>query len=84
MVSLDQCLEDETHSIHDRTADSVDIAQDVEAEDFAGRFKERLSEKDMAILELRVEDRTYEEIADKLGYKKHHSSRNRTTTKYYQ
>ena len=71
MVSLDQCLADETHSIHDLAADSLDIARDVEAEDFAERFKARLSEKDMAILELRVEGRTYEEIAVKLGYKNH-------------
>ena len=71
MVSLDQCLADETHSIHDLAADSVDIAGAVEAEDFAERFKERLSEKDMAILELRVEGHTYEEIADRLGYKNH-------------
>ena len=40
-------------------------------EDFCQRFKATLSEKDMAILELRVEGYTFGEIADKLGYKTH-------------
>ena len=43
----------------------------MEAEDFCQRFKATLSKKDMAILELRVEGYTYEEIADRLGYKTH-------------
>jgi len=71
MVSLDQCLADEAHSIHDLAADSVDIAGAVEAEDFAERFKERLSEKDLQILELRAEGHTFERIAAKMGYKTH-------------
>ena len=43
----------------------------VEGEDFCQRFKATLSDKDMAILELRVEGYTFGEIADRLGYKTH-------------
>ena len=67
MVSLDECLADESHSIHEMVAGSTEIAESIAAEDFAARFKARLSEKDMAILELRVKGYTYDEIADKLG-----------------
>jgi len=70
-VSLEACMEDEDHKIHEIVADSVDVAESVSAEDFCQRFKARLSKKDMEILELRVEGYTYEEIADKLGYKNH-------------
>jgi len=71
MVSLEECLEDEGHGIHEIAANSLDIAETVAAEDFCRCFKNRLSQKDMEILELRVEGFTYEEIADKLGYKNH-------------
>jgi len=71
MVSLDQCLADENHSIHEMIADSVDIAGAAEAEDFVERFKARLSEKDLQILELRAEGHTFERIAAKMGYKTH-------------
>ena len=43
----------------------------MESEDFCQRFKATLSQKDRAILELRVERYTLEEIADRLGYKTH-------------
>ena len=70
-VSLEECLEDEGHGIHEIAADSLDIAETVAADDFCRRFKSRLSDRDMKILELRVEGFTYEEIAYKLGYKNH-------------
>ena len=38
---------------------------------FCQRFKATLSDKDMAILELRVEGYTFGEIADRLGSKTH-------------
>ncbi len=44
-------------------------SRQVEGEDFCQRFKATLSDKDMAILELRVEGYTFGEIADRLGYK---------------
>jgi hypothetical protein len=71
MVSLEACIANKKDSIHEMTADSTYIPESVEAEDFCERFKERLTEKDMAILELRVDGYTYEEIADKLNYKNH-------------
>lgn len=70
-VSLEVCMEDEGSSIHSLPAPEGDFTERVEAEDFCQRFKATLSEKDMAILELRVEGYTYEEIADRLGYKTH-------------
>ena len=71
MVSLEACIANKKDSIHQMTADSTYIPESVEAEDFCQRFKVKLSDKDMAILELRVEGHTFEEIADKLGYKNH-------------
>lgn len=70
-VSLEVCMEDEGSSIHSLPAPEGDFTERVEAEDFCQRFKATLSEKDMAILESRVEGYTYEEIADRLGYKTH-------------
>ena len=57
--------------IHSLPAPDGDFTGQVEGEDFCQRFKATLSQKDMAILELRVEGYTYEEIADRLGYKTH-------------
>ena len=71
MISLDACLEDEEHGIYEIEDKSASFEDEVVAEDFCNRFKARLSEKDMKILELRVEGFTYEEIADRLGYKNH-------------
>jgi len=71
VVSLDECLEDENHSIHKMITGATDITESTAAEDFAQRFKARLSPKDMEILELRADGFTYEKIADKLGYKNH-------------
>ena len=71
MISLEACLENEEHGIYEIEDKSSSFEESVIAEDFCQRFKARLSEKDMAILELRVEGFTYEEIADKLGYKNH-------------
>ena len=70
-VSLEACMEDENNGIYDIVADSCDIAETVTVEEFYEQFKARLSERDMEILELRVEGFTYEEIAEKLGYKNH-------------
>lgn len=70
-VSLEACIEDENSGIHEIADPAGDFTMQVEAEDFCQRFKATLSDKDMAILELRVEGQTYEEIADRLGYKNH-------------
>ena len=86
MVSLEACMEDDENGIHEITTDSINIAETVEAEDFCQRFKKRLSEKDMAILELRLGGFTYEEIADKLDYKNHSGviKRMRAITKIFE
>jgi RNA polymerase sigma factor (sigma-70 family) len=70
-VSLETCLEDEEHSIYDIEDESANIEDTIAAEDFYQRFKDRLSQKDMEILQLRVEGYTYEEIGKMLGYKNH-------------
>jgi len=67
MVSLDACIEDEQNGIHEIEDKSSNFEEHVVSEDFCQRFKARLSEKDMKILELRVKGYTYEEIAKKLG-----------------
>lgn len=70
-VSLEECMEDEDNNIHSLPDPKGDFTEQVESEDFCQRFKETLSQKDLAILELRVEGYTLEEIADRLGYKTH-------------
>lgn len=70
-VSLEECMEDEDSNIHSLPDPKGDFTEQVESEDFCRRFKATLSQKDMAILELRVEGYTLEEIADRLGYKTH-------------
>lgn len=70
-VSLEECMEDEDSNIHSLPALEGDFTEQVESEDFCRRFKATLSQKDMPILELRVEGYTLEEIADRLGYKTH-------------
>lgn len=68
-VSLEEYMEDKDNKIHSLPAPEGDFTEQVESEDFCQRFKATLSQKDMAILELRVEGYTLEEIADRLGYK---------------
>ena len=70
-VSLEECMEDEGSNIHSLPDPKGDFIEQVESEDFCRRFKATLSPKDMAILDLRVEGYTLEEIADRLGYKTH-------------
>ena len=70
-VSLESCLEDEEHPVYDIEDESANIEDTVVAEDYYQRFKDRLSSKDMEILQMRVDGFTYEEIAKTLGYKTH-------------
>lgn len=70
-VSLEECMEDKDSKIHALPAPDGDFTEQVEGGDFYKRFKATLSEKDMAILELRVDGYGYQEIADRLGYKTH-------------
>ena len=59
------------NTVRKETSSLPEGTEQVESEDFCQRFKATLSQKDMAILELRVEGYTLEEIADRLGYKTH-------------
>jgi len=71
MISLDACLEDKEYGIYEVEDKSANFEDRVAAEDFFQRFKAQLSPRDREVLALRVEGVTYEEIADKLGYKNH-------------
>ena len=55
----------------DATDSSQDLQETVVSQATVEQFKESLSEKDMAILEMRMQGYTMEEIAEKLGYKNH-------------
>ena len=52
-VSLEECIENDEHSIHEVEDVSAGFEERVAAEDFVRRFKARLSDKDLKILELR-------------------------------
>ncbi len=64
--------DDETEEYSDELADPDVKVQD-EAEDniMIERFMSKLNDKDKQILQLRLDNYTYEEIAAKLGYKTH-------------
>lgn len=70
-VSLEQCLEDSRHDIFVVEGENAHFVTDIISDDYIERFKERLSERDLNILELRVEGHIYEEIAQIIGYKNH-------------
>jgi hypothetical protein len=70
-ISLETCLEDEEHHIHDIEDESEHLEDNIVAEDYYDRFKSQLSSKDMQILQMRVDGLTYGEIALELGYKNH-------------
>jgi len=70
-VSLEQSLEDSRNDIYTLEGENAHFVTDIVSEDYIERLKTQLSEKDLKILELRVEGRTYEEIARIMGYKNH-------------
>ena len=49
----------------------IDIEEAVTSQVLVDQFKATLSDKDMAILRMRMEGKTLEEIARKLGYQNH-------------
>jgi hypothetical protein len=70
-ISLESCLEDDDHGIHEMEDKFASFEDSVINGDFCMRFIAGLSEKDIEILGLRYEGFTYEEIAEKLSYKNH-------------
>jgi hypothetical protein len=71
MLSLEKIKKEDEEGDYEPEDISAAYEDKVISEDYCQRFKERLSEKDMKILELRVDGFTYEEIAERLGYKNH-------------
>ena len=70
-TSLEACIEDAANDLHEMDDASSGFEESVIAEDFCQRFKERLTKRDIEILELRIEGFTYEEIAERMGYSNH-------------
>lgn len=63
---------EETEEYTDELADpNVMVQNEVEDNILIERFMDRLNDKDKKILQLRLDNYTYEEIAAKLGYKTH-------------
>ena len=71
MVSLEACIEKENDRAYQIPDQTCDVSGQVLGEDFYQRFKATLTDRDMAILELRVQGFTYEKIAENLGYQNH-------------
>ena len=75
MIFLEEFKENYSESHNGQEWDMADESQDLDLYStdkiMVEQFKEKLSEKDMQILTLRMESRTLEEIAEKLGYKTH-------------
>ena len=71
MLSIDCMVEDGDYRHFDIKDSNADFEDGVIGEVYYQQFKERLSEKDMKILELRMLGLPYEEIAKELGYKNH-------------
>jgi hypothetical protein len=70
-VSLEECMKDDEHGVHYVEDLRSSFEDSFLGEDFCLQFMSTLSEKDVAILGLRFEGFTYEEIAERLGYKNH-------------
>ena len=81
MISLESYKEDYKKKHDDAEWDAIDVSFDLEGDTAAKvdveRFMATLSEKDKQILGLRVEGYTYQEIADKVGYKTHSAVKKR-------
>ena len=75
IISLEEFKENYAESHNGQEWDEPDASQDVEenvtSEILVEQFKATLTEKDMAILQMRMAGDTLEEIAEKLGYKNH-------------
>lgn len=75
IVSLEEFQKTYTESHNGQEWEEPDTSQDVEenvvSQALVEQFKKTLSEKDMKILEMRMDEATLEEIAEKLGYKNH-------------
>lgn len=75
MISLEEFKENYAECHNGQEWEEYDDRQDFEeavlSEILVEQFKATLSEKDMAILQMRMEGKTLEEIAEKLSYKNH-------------
>jgi len=72
MASLESVMENGDRDYYSRIpASSHSLEELTASEDFCQKFKQRLSERDREILELREVGFTFEEIAERLEYKSH-------------
>jgi hypothetical protein len=71
MLSLESLIEDDEDGSFDVEDYNAGFEDKIISEDYFQKFKSLLTEKDMKILEMRMNSFTYEEIAEKLGYKNH-------------
>jgi len=72
-ISLDEIAQGGTKLdddlLHELAEPRAEFEEKVLSQDVVDTFRDSLSEKDKAILQMRLEDRSLKEIADKLGYK---------------
>ena len=75
IISLEEFKKDYARKHNGQQWDEPDYKQNVEentvSDVLVNEFKSTLNEKDMAILQMRMEGNTLEDIAQKLGYKNH-------------
>jgi len=72
MASLEEALETDGGDFYTaEVADTRDRLGQIESKDYCQSFKRLLKKRDLEILELREHGYTFEEIAEKLGYKTH-------------
>jgi hypothetical protein len=72
IVPFEECTRGSDEDYHSTiVSDPYDMSEHSASEDYCQRFKKRLSERDLEILEMREDGFTFEDIAEKLGYKNH-------------
>ena len=69
--SLESSLEDGDGKLYYIPDETQNVEETVIAQDYSERFFARLSERDQAILQLRLDGFTHVQIAEKLGYANH-------------
>ena len=69
--SLESALEDGDGKLYYIPDETQNVEETVIAQDYSERFFARLSERDQAILQLRLDGFTHVQIAEKLGYANH-------------
>jgi len=71
VFSLESALEDGEGKLYYIPDETQNVEETVIAQDYSERFFARLSERDQAILQLRLDGFTHVQIAERLGYANH-------------